>query len=490
MLLAPALLLAGCVVGPDYKQPPAVIDAAQPFRRADAPNTEEPEGRWWPQLGDAQLNRLIESTLGSSPSVDVARARLRQARAGLLEQRANELPSTGSSAAYVHSRNLNTLAGAAADGSGGGLNLYSLAFDATWEIDLFGGKHRAAEGAAAAAQGSRADLADVFVSLSAEVAQAYIQLRDAQQRLALTQRSLDIEGRVVQLMQVRREGGTASQLDVERVRNQRETTQASVGPLQAQITGQLDRLALLAGRVPGELDAELSLAAPVPSPPAQVPIGDPASLLRRRPDIAVAERRLAQQTAGIGQNMAALFPKVNLLGDVGFAALNPAELFNGSNFTYATAPILQWTPWDFGRTQARISAARAARDEAGANYRRVVLGALEDAETSLSRYGRQRDTVNDYARVRASAARVYDLTELRLRGGTASTTDVLDADTRRVQAELNYQQSLAQLSEYYVTLQKSLGLGWSGACLEGSCEGAPAAVVRSTAGAGITLQPD
>jgi multidrug efflux system outer membrane protein len=490
--MAATLVLAGCVVGPNYDRPPAVIAPAGTFQRADAATShDEPVARWWLQLQDPQLDRLVEAALASNPSVDVAKARLRQARATLSEKRANELPSTGSSAAYVRSQNLNSLVGASAGGGGGGINLYSLAFDATWEIDLFGGKQRAAEGAAAAADGTRANLADVLVSLSAEVAQAYIQLRDAQQRLALTLRNIEIETRVLELIRVRRAGGTASDLDVERVANQLETTQATLGPLKSQIFQQLNRLAVLTAHAPGELDAELSAASPVPAPPERVEIGDPSSMLRRRPDIAMAERKLAQQTAGIGQNMAALFPKVNLLGDVGFASLSPAQLFNGSSFTYAAAPILQWTPWDFGRTRARIAEARAARDEAEADYRRTVLGALEDAETSLSRYGQQRDTVGDLARVQASAKRVYELTDLRLRGGTASTTDVLDADTRRVQAELNYQQALAQLSEYYVALQKSLGLGWLNPCATPPCsQDAPSAAVPNVAASQIahTLQ--
>jgi NodT family efflux transporter outer membrane factor (OMF) lipoprotein len=300
------------------------------------------------------------------------------------------------------------------------------------------------------------------VSLSAEVAQAYIGLRDAQQRLALTQRNLDVETRLVDLYDIRRRAGTASDLDVERISNQVDTTRATLAPLRAAVDVQLDRLSVLTGRSPGALDAALTQAAPPapPMPPAQVPIGDPAALLRRRPDIVVAERRLAQQTAGVGQAVAAQFPQVRLLGEVGFASLSPGALFNGNNLSYIVAPILQWTPWDFGRNRARIAQARAGRDEAEAAYRSTVLDALEDAESSLAQYGEARNAVVDLARARNSAERVYSMTELRLRGGTADTSDVLDADSRRIQAELNYEQGLAELTQDYVTLQKSLGLGW------------------------------
>jgi outer membrane protein, multidrug efflux system len=460
-----ALGMSGCLVGPNYKGPPAVT-AGSPttFRRVDAGvDSTEPVARWWLSLNDAELDRLIETSLVSSPSVAAAQARLRQARASLKEQRANELPTTGASAAYMGTRNITSLLGNSGSGSSGGsgmLNLYALGFDASWEIDFFGARARAVEGAAAAAQASQASLADVRVSLSAEVADAYIQLRDAQQRLALTQRNIDIEASTLELLEIRRAGGTASTLDVERLTNQLDTTRATLSPLKALVAQQLNRLAILTARAPGALDDELAAVVAAPAPPASVAIGDPSALLRRRPDVVVAERRLAQQTASVGQNVAALFPKVSLLGDVGFASLSARTLFDGSRFTYVVAPILQWNPLDFGRNRARIAQAEAGRDEAEADYRRTVLEALEDAETSLARYGQQRNTVTNLGRAKESAERVYALTEIRLRGGTAATTDVLDADTRRVQAELSYEQALAQLSQYYVALQKSLGLGW------------------------------
>lgn len=296
------------------------------------------------------------------------------------------------------------------------------------------------------------------MSLAAEIAQAYVQLRDAQQRLELSQRNIDIERQLVDLMQLRQRGGTATELDVARLMNQLDTTRATLGALRAGIAQQLDRLAELTAREPGALDAEL--AAATPPPPAAVGIGDPAGLLRRRPDIAVAERRLAQQTAAVGESTAALFPKVTLLGEIGFTALAPSTLLDRNSFSYIAAPVLQWTPWDFGRNRGRVSQARAARDEAEADYRRTVLAALDDAETALAQFGEQRQAVQELAAAQAAAERVCELTELRLRGGTASTLDLLDADSKRLQAQLSYQQALAQLSSDFIGLQKSLGLGW------------------------------
>jgi outer membrane protein, multidrug efflux system len=483
LLTSIALILAGCTVGPDYHGPPTVTPTNQGFVRADAAaaSADQP-AHWWSALGDPELNHLIDETLAANPGVDVARARVRQARANLRLQTASGLPTTGATGAYLRTGNFSSLlsggtSGQSASGgssggstsggssqsssSGGPLNLYVIGFDATWELDFFGGNRRAVEGASATVAASEAQVADAIVSLTAEVAESYVELCDARQRLSLTQQNIDIDARLVELMKLRRTGGAATDLDVVRVTNQLDTTRATLPAIRAAISEQLNRLAALTAQAPGALDAQLANVGAVPSPPATTYIGDPAALLRHRPDIRIAEGQLAQHTAAVGQNVAAQFPKVALLGSVDFAATHPQDLFNSGNFTYLAGPVLQWTPFDFGRLHEKVVQAKAARDEAEANYRQTVLNALADAETSLARYGQQRDAVADLGLARASAEESYRLTEIRLRGGTAATTDVLDADTRRKQAQLSYQKGLAQLTQDYVALQKSLGLGWA-----------------------------
>jgi NodT family efflux transporter outer membrane factor (OMF) lipoprotein len=475
-------MLASCKVGPNYSGPPALAPnhiARATFQRAGENSPGPVEARWWTALGDDELNRLVDLALAENPDLDAARARLRQSRASLRQARANELPTTGTTAAYLRTKNIGSLLGGGSSGAANtgsastssgasqqnasqqsALELYTVGFDASWEIDFFGGKARAAESAKAQAEAYEADLQDAYVTLTAEIAQAYVTLRDIQQRVALSQRNADIEERMLALTQKRRDAGTASDLDIERLNSQLQSTRADLVPLQAQIVEQLNRLAMLTGREPGALDNELVAVAAVPLPPATVNIGNPADLLRRRPDIRAAERRLAQQTATIGQHTAELFPKVQLLGDVGYVSSDLARLFTPNNFIYVVAPVLQWSPFDFGRTQAKIGAAKAVRDEALANYRKAVLGALQDAETALSRYGRQRENVAGLLRVQKSAERASELTQLRLRGGTASTLDELDAERQRVQAETGVAQAQAQLTQDFVALQKSLGLGW------------------------------
>ena len=300
------VLLAGCTVGPNYKGPPVgiapVAEQAPGFHRGgDAPvSIEAPAPRWWSVLGDAELNKLIEAALADSPDLQAAEARLRAARASLRATRASHRPSASANAIYLRSNGgsltgsiaggQNTETGGTADTSSNNstFELYNVGFDATWELDLFGGQRRATEAARASAESSAASLADVQVSLSAEVAQAYVQLRDRQQRLGLLRRSAEMQQQILDLTRQRRAQGTASDLDVERQRTQLESTRSTVVPLAGDVSEALDRLALLTGREPGALDAELSTPQPLPVLPAVVPVGDPGALLRRRPDIRAA----------------------------------------------------------------------------------------------------------------------------------------------------------------------------------------------------------
>lgn len=472
--VAVATVLAGCSVGPDYQGPPTVAPAAQQardfHRAAVAPvdNAQPAAAPWWDALQDPELDRLVIQALAGSPNIKAAEARLRQARATLHQQNANELPTVSGNALYLHT-NAPALGGltggssSGSSGSGGGsndLNLYSVGFDATWELDIFGGTRRAIEVASARTEASQADLQDLHVSLAAEVVQAYVGLRDQQQRLALAKQSAVLEQQVLELTEQRRARGAASDADVERLRTQLETTRGTAIPLQAQIDASLDQLAVLTGQEPGALDAELATPASLPQLPAHVAIGDPAALLRRRPDIRKAERNLAASNAQIGQQVANYFPKVNLLGDVGWGSTDLGHLFDGGSFMPVAAPILQWNILDFGRTEAKVDQAKAGRDEAIANYQGAVLGALQDAETSLSRYGHQRDNVVSLARIKASADRTLALTRQRNAAGAASQIEVFNDIRSQLDATQNLAAGQAQLLVDYASLQKSLGLGW------------------------------
>jgi NodT family efflux transporter outer membrane factor (OMF) lipoprotein len=463
-------LLAGCTVGPNYSGPPPAAPRAAgsaPFVRAgDMPVAEQPPAaRWWDALGDPILSTLEVRALAANPDLAAAEARIRQARADLRQQKANLLPNGSATALYAHARfpGLN-LEQSDDNGQGGNgasnIDLYNVGFDASWEVDLFGGQRRAVEAARATAQAAEADLADAQVSLTAEVAQAYVNVRDRQRRIALNQRSIAMQAQMLTLTQQRYQRGTASRLDVERLSNQLDTTRADVTPLAAEREAYLDELATLTGDEPGTLDATMAGPQPLPLPPARVAIGDPAALLQRRPDIRAAERTLAADTAKIGQADAARFPKLSFMGIVGIGGTGPSDLTHLDDFTALIAPQLSWSFLDFGRNAAKVHQAEGVRDEASAKYRSTVLSALRDAEDSLSRFRYRRITVATLARAKLAADEAAALSRQRYAAGTTTLTDLLDTERQQIDAEQNLSVAEAGLTGDFVAIQKALGLGW------------------------------
>ncbi|MBW4794390.1 efflux transporter outer membrane subunit [Pseudomonas tolaasii] len=466
-LLLTVGLLSACTVGPDYKGAPDVAPktlAAGQLPHADKAAQVAPAvAQWWRTLGDAQLNELVDHALQNSPDIATAQARLKQSRASLSGASANAMPKVTGDAAMLRLRSPDTSAldGGNSGGGRGPLSLYLAGFDASWEADLFGGTRRAVEAAQAEADASQAQLADAQVQLAAEIVQAYTDLRDQQARLALVDASVDIENQALDLTQQRRSRGVASQLQLEQVLTQAENTQAQRLPLQAAIVESLDQLGLLCGREPGELDGQLATARALPSIPSQVPLADPAALLKARPDIRMAERKLASANAQIGEKTADWFPKLSLMGDLSFSAGDPGHLARKDNGTWLILPRLSWNALDFGRVAASVKGAEAGRDEALAQYKSAVLTALRDADVALARYGHQRQNVVLLRNVEASAIRAADLTRQRYRAGTASTLDWLDAERTRYQAQESRISGDAELLKDFASLHKALGLGWT-----------------------------
>lgn len=465
------LLVAGCTMGPDYQGPPKPLASgavAGPFARGGA--AVQPAApvaaRWWSVLGDATLDSLETRALAASPNLALAQARVRQARGSLRLERANAAPSLSAMGAYAHAeapgislqQRPSGETGASADRTS--LDFYNAALDASWEIDLFGGRRRSTEAARAAVEAAEANLADAQVQLTADVAQAYVNLRDRQQRRALAQRAAEMQRQMLELVRQRQSRGAASALDVERLQGQVRATEAQLVPIDAEIAAFMNALAVLTGVQPGALDGELRAPAPIPLPPATVAVGDPESLLRRRPDVRAAERSLAAQTAKIGVAEAARFPRLSFMGLLGLGGTSPADLVDIDKVVALAAPQLQWNFADFGRGGARVEQAQGARDEAEAQYRRAVLNALKDAEDSLARFAAQRDNVAALARVKASADRASALMQQRYRAGTATLIDALDAERQRLAADQNLAQATAMLTADFVAVHKALGLGW------------------------------
>jgi NodT family efflux transporter outer membrane factor (OMF) lipoprotein len=479
-LLAP-LLVGGCVAGPNYSGEPDLGQAALPSTFVRQPNvatSDQPQvDAWWTALQDPVLDELERRALAANPSLEVAQARIRRARASVRQERANRFPTAGGQGTAViadlpgidlRSSQVSRAPGPTptapseqeADTS---LHFYNLGLNANWEVDLAGGQARRIEAANALAAAAAYNAADAQVQLTAEVAQAYVNLRDRQQRAGSLSEALDLQEQMLDLAQQRFRQGTAPAFAVGQANRALHATTSDLAAAEAEIDIYVTALAVLAGEAPGSLDRLLSQPRDVPLPPQSVAVGDPASLLRRRPDIRAAERNLAAATARIGVAEAARFPKVSFMGVLGVGGTSIEDLGGLDNVSKIAIPQLQWALLDFGRSSAAIGQTRAGRDEAEAQYRQVVLSALQDAETSLSRFAQQRRTVAALAEIRRSANESAALMRQRYDRGVISRGDSLEADRQRLLADANLRSALAVLTASYVAIQKSLGLGWMNA---------------------------
>lgn len=470
----PLCALAACTVGPDYKDATSAGAVAPPERFVRAPADAETGNQaldvaaWWKAMGDPALDRLEEQALAANPNVAVAQARLRQARASLRSERASATPSVNASAIALHAKVPGVDLGSSdsesgSDDSGSGsqsLNFYNLGFDASWEVDLWGGKRRGVEAARAQLDAAQANVADAQVSLTAEVAQAYVNLRERQQRIALVDQDVQAQRETLELTRQRRAAGTASQLDLEQQNDKLEQSEAARLPIVAERDAYLDALAVLTGQAPGALDPVLAVSASVPLPPASVPLSDPAAMVRRRPDVRAAERKYAAATAQIGVAEAARFPSLSFMGLIGIGGTHVDDVVDPDNLAAIALPRLSWNFLDFGRTASQVEKSRGAQDEAAAQYRGAVLKALQDTEDALARYGASRLTAASAARSLATAQRSTALMRQRFAAGTGSRIQLLDAERQSLSAAQAVSQANGAMTDNFVALQKALGLGW------------------------------
>lgn len=467
--LLTATMLSGCTtVGPNYGGAPnaaAVATARGAFLRAGNDTVAQiPTARWWEALGDPVLTALIDKALADSPNVTAANARIVQARAGLAANRTALLPTINASgmAPYV-----NIPGGLlSSNGQTGGrdeINIYNVGFDASWEIDLFGGTRRKIEAATARAEAADAGLRDAQVALSAEVARTYVALRGRQAMLTLMDRQDAIDLQLVTLAEQRLHAGTAPEQAVNQLRAQHAQTQADRAKARADSIVLTDQLAVLTGQEPGALDATVATIAPVPLPPVSVAVGDPALLLRQRPDIRAAERQLAAANADIGVQVANRFPKISFTGLLGIGGSHIGDLFDPSSIIGLVLPQIKWSLFDGGRNAAQERSARGAYAEAESKYRAAVLGALQDAEGALTRFGGQRIAFGKAIEGEAQGARAAALQQQRTTAGTASSSDALTAERQRLQLAMAATSAQVDLTNGFVAVEKALGLGWTSA---------------------------
>jgi multidrug efflux system outer membrane protein len=455
LITALALLLSACAVGPDYKAPDT---AAATIVNAQSPQfiAQNPEAAWWQQFDDTELDSLVKRALGANLDLRIAVDRVRAARAVFVENAYDFGPHVPLEAAYSHSKEQQPGFGSAR------LNAesYSLGFDATWEIDLFGHVRRSVEAARADLGAQQAGLRDAQVTVAAEVARNYFELRGTQKRLDVARRNLASEDQTQQLTQVRYDAGRVTELDVQRSKARLKATEATIPPLEAAEKQSAYRLAVLLGQRPGALDAELQ-PAEVPTYAKALPVGDTAELLRRRPDVRAAERQLAAASARVGVATSDLFPRVNVTGFVGFLSGDVGRLFNASAGSDARAwsvtPSVSWAAFDFGTVKARLRAAKAQNDEVAANYEKVVLTALEDTENSFVAYGKQQTQLKSLSEQAEASRRAAELAQIQYREGVADFLTLLDAQRTQLEAEDAVAQAQTAVNVDVVAIYKALG---------------------------------
>jgi multidrug efflux system outer membrane protein len=344
-------------------------------------------------------------------------------------------------------------------------SFYDAGFDATWELDLFGRVRRGVEARSAELQGEQANLQDAQVSVIAEVARTYFELRGQQTQLAVAERNVVNQTDTLKLTQGRQEAGRGTELDTSRAQSQLSTTLSTIAPLQAAVARSIHRLGVLTGRDPNALTDLLSPAKDLPGLPQITAISDPASLLRRRPDIRVAERQLAASTALVGVAIGDYFPKVTFNGNFTYAATSPGNLGTSPSRSYVIGPGISWAAFDLGRVHAQVAQARARNDVALATYEKTVLTALEETENALVTHARDRDSLTHVAAAAEASATAARLARTRYEGGYVDFLEVLDAERTQLEAEDRLAQSRTETATSLIAVYKAMGGGWEQAPL-------------------------
>ncbi|MGE8153187.1 efflux transporter outer membrane subunit [Pseudomonas vancouverensis] len=456
-LFLPSLLvaaLAACAVGPDYKTPetaPAHVVSAQ------GANYDQSrfESVWWQQFDDPTLNRLVTKALDGNRDLRVAFARWKAARAIRDDISNDNLPVVTSRASSQQGKSqvpgltekrVNT-------------ERYDLGLDMAWEVDLFGRIQRQLESSDAVEDATAADLYQVRVSMIAELVDAYGQLRGAQlrEKIAVANLKNQSESRAVTVSL--RDAGVGNELDVVRADARLAAVEASVPQLQAEQVRHKNRIATLLGERPDKLSVGLG-PKDLPAIAKALPIGDPAQLLRRRPDVIAAERRLAASTADVGVATADLFPRVSLSGFLGFTAGRGSQIGSSAARAWGLGPSITWAAFDLGSVRARIRGANAQAEGALATYEQQVLLALEESENAFSDYGKRQQRLLSLIKQSESSRAAADLAATQYKEGIVDYLVLLDAQRERLNAE--DAQALGETDQYraIVSIYKALGGGW------------------------------
>jgi len=461
--------LAGCAVGPDYVEPKAEL---VPFHNAEAIASRQTTlaaprlDSWWTGFNDPMLEKVVQRALDQNLSLQGAIARVAQARAAAQAAGAELLPTVdaGASATAMH-QSTNSPLGALASAFPNysrDQKEYVVGATASWEIDLAGGLRRAKAAARDEEQAAEAAQLGTRITVAADAADAYLQVRGLQARLAVAQDQVDTDARLLELVKTRRRLGAADEREVAQSEALLRQARSTVPSLKVALEAQLNRLDVLMGAQPGTYATELAEnPAIIPGVPA-IGTGDqPVDVLRRRPDIIAAERHLAATNEQIGVAIADYYPKISLSGALGFDSIRGGQLFTAKSFQPVGTGALQWRLFDFGKVDAEVKQARGTYAEALSQYREAALKATEDVENAFMTLSQTEVRSQELEQEVAALTRARDLSERAYRAGSITLTDVLDADRLLLAARDDLDATKADSARAAVRTFRALGGGWN-----------------------------
>jgi multidrug efflux system outer membrane protein len=470
--------VGGCATAPAYR--PAAVQVPPAFRELTrdsassagvarvgaAPAVGPPPAAagveadgFWQALGDTTLSRLVSQALRANLDLQAAEARVRGARAARAGATLDLVPTVTFAGSYTRQR-LSAATFPIGVGSFPDQDIWDGGFDAAWELDLFGRVRRNVQAQGAFLAAAREDLRDVQVSLSAEVARAYFDLRGAEEQLAVARENAENQRRTLEVTRERLDAGRGTAFDTERAQAQLSLTLASIPTLVGRVQAAKYQIGVLVGRPPEAVAEELVPAGTLPELPPSVTVARPDSLIRRRPDVAAAERLAAAQHSLVGSAKADYLPRVTVGAGAGFTATAFDSLGEHGTFRYAVGPVISWPLLNLGRVKAQVDVARAREAEAQAQYAQVTLRALQEVETSLVRYRTTRERVGAIHDAASASERAADLARLRFTEGVADFLQVLDAERTLLDAQNQLSQARTDAATAYAALYKALGGTW------------------------------
>ena len=461
------LCVSGCAVGPSYRKPATTLEGFHSAAALATRSTSAPAPAletWWDGFNDPMLSRIVQRARAQNLDLAAALARVQQARAAAREAGAQLLPTfdLNGQATRVH-QSLESPIGQIAShvpAFNRNQSLYDAGLGASWELDLFGSLRRGREAASAEADAAIAEQVGMRISVTADAADAYLRIRGDQARIAVAEQQVATDEHLLELVRQRFGRGLAAVREVAQAEALVSQARASLQPLRIDFEAQMNRLDVLLGVQPGTSAAELQTPSDIPTVPSVSANDKPLDVLRRRPDVIGAERRLAGSNARIGQAIAGYYPKISLAGVLGYESSRPSDLFKAATFQPQGIAGLRWRVFDFGKVSAEVAQARGANAEALARYQQAVLRAAEEVENAFTSLVQLEAHQQELFAEVSALQRSQNASQEAYQGGVIALTDVLDADRQLLTAQDELAQTRADSARAAVGAFRALGGGW------------------------------